>query len=64
MTYQNPVKGRGCPTSLHVAQDGHPGVKTQAAYHQLDVEGERSGMTAYSEVYGVNVYNMSTIMSC
>lgn len=39
MTYQDPVKSRGGPTSLHVAQDGDPGVKTQAAYYQLDMEG-------------------------
>lgn len=44
MTYQDPVKGRGGPTSLHVAQDGDPGVKTQAAYDQLDMEGQWRGM--------------------
>lgn len=49
VTHQDPVKGRGGPTSLHVAQDGDPGVKTQAAYYQLDMEVEQSGMTAYSE---------------
>lgn len=45
LTCQDPVKGRGGPTSLHVAQDGHPGVKTQAANYQLDMEEEWSGTT-------------------
>lgn len=40
VAYQDPVKGRGGPTSLHVAQDGDPGVKTKAAYNQLDKEGK------------------------
>lgn len=43
-THQDPVKGRGGPTSLHVAQDGDPGVKTQAAYYQLDMDEERRGV--------------------
>lgn len=37
-SYQDPVKGRGSPASLHVTQDGDPGVKAQAADHQLDTE--------------------------
>lgn len=41
-THQDPVKGWGRPTSLHVAQDGDPGVKTQTAYHQLDTKKQRS----------------------
>lgn len=38
MIYQNPVKGRWSPTSLYVAQDSDPGVKTQAAHYQLLTE--------------------------
>lgn len=34
--YQDPVKGRRSPASLHVAQDGDPGVKAQSADDQLD----------------------------
>lgn len=35
ISYQNSIEGRGGPTSLDVAQDGDPCVKTQAADHQL-----------------------------
>lgn len=38
MTCQNPVKGRRGPTSLNMAQDSDPGVKAQAAHHQLFAE--------------------------
>lgn len=36
--YQDPVKGRRSTASLHVAQDGDPGVEAQAADHQLESE--------------------------
>lgn len=37
-TYQDPVKGRRSAASLHVAQDGDPGVESQTAHDQLDRE--------------------------
>lgn len=43
--YQDPVKGRRSPASLHVAQDGDPGVKAQTADDQLDTESEWRGKT-------------------
>lgn len=36
--YQDPVEGRRSAASLHVAQDGDPGVESQAAHDQLDRE--------------------------
>lgn len=35
LTYQNPVKGRGRPASLHMSEDGHAGVVSQLLHHQL-----------------------------
>lgn len=34
--YQDPVKGRRGAASLHVTQDGDPGVESQTAHDQLD----------------------------
>lgn len=56
VAYQDPVKGRGGPTSLHVAQDGDPGVKTKAAYNQLHKEGKWNRMTVRIK-YIENVHN-------
>lgn len=56
VSYQDPVKGRGGPTSLHVAQDGDPGVKTKAAYNQLHKEGKWNRMTVRIK-YIENVHN-------
>lgn len=36
--HQDPVKGRRGAASLHVAQDGDPGVESQTAHDQLDTE--------------------------
>lgn len=40
--YQDAVKGGGCPTALHVAQDGDAGVVAQTLHHQL--QDSRVGM--------------------
>lgn len=42
--YQDAVEGGGCPTALHVAQDGDTGVVAQTFHHQLQDSGIGMGM--------------------